>query len=178
MPRMHAPPITLTDKQRRILTAMRNGTHTPLHFIGRATIILLAADGISNKQIAQELGVVRNKVKLWRMRWAKAATETKEIETSHPTRLRSRIEDVLSDEARAGAPPTFTPEQVARIIAITCQSPAEHGVPASSWTASELARQAVKQGVVEMISPRQVGRFLKRSGFEASPQSLLAESED
>lgn len=128
--------------------------------------------------LCQELGVVRNKVKMWRMRWAKAATETNEIETNHPKRLRSRIEDILSDEQRAGAPNTFTPEQVARIIAIACQSPSEHGVPASHWTASELAHQAVRQGVVESISPRQVSRFLKGNGFGTAPQPLLVESED
>ena len=72
---------------------------------------------------------------------------------------------------------TFTAEQVARIIAMACQSPGEYGLPISHWTPSELARQAIEQKIVESISPRQVGRFFKRCRSESSLKPLLVESE-
>ncbi len=162
MPAIKAPTLLLSEKQQQILESMRKGTHMPLHFIERATIILMAADGISNSQIALDTGMGRNKVKKWRIRWAQASVETNKVENENSKALRSRIEFVLNDEQRPGAPAIFTAEQVATIITIACQSPQEYGIPMSHWTPSELARQAVSQKIVESISSRQVGRFLKR----------------
>ncbi|MGE7057525.1 hypothetical protein ACQKI4_33810, partial [Paenibacillus glucanolyticus] len=134
MPWKQAATVILSDRQRKILESFKKGTHTPLHFIERSTIILMAADGITNKQIARETGLDRNKVKLWRIRWDKASAETAKVEAERPNALKAHIQSVLSDEQRSGAPATFTPEQVAHIIAIACQSPKEHGVPMSHWT--------------------------------------------
>jgi putative transposase len=141
---------------------MKKGTHIPLHFIERATIIIMAADGVTNSQIAQDTGMGRNKVKKWRIRRERASVEINRVEAEQPRDLRAHIESVLSDEHRSGAPTTFSAEQVARIIVMTCQSPQEYNLPVSHWTPSELARQAVKHDIVDSISPRQVGRFLKR----------------
>jgi transposase len=43
----------------------------------------------------------------------------------------------------------------------------------SHWTATELAQEAMKRSIVEKISPRSVGRFLKRSHFTTASSSLL-----
>jgi len=69
---------------------------------------------------------------------------------------------VLMDEARKGAPAKFSPEQVAGIIALACEPPSDSGLPVSHWTPPELAREAIKRGIVESISPRQVDRFLAK----------------
>jgi hypothetical protein len=50
---------------------------------------------------------------------------------------------------------------VVRIVAIACESPEKSERPVSHWTAKELAQEAIKRGIVEKISPRSVGRFLK-----------------
>lgn len=144
MPWEQAALVILSDRQRIILS----------------TIILMAADGITNKQIARKTGLNRNKVKLWRIRRDKASAESAKVEAERPHALKAYIQSILGDEKRSGPPTTFTPEQVAHIMAIACQSSKDHGVPMSHWTPSELARQAVKQGIVKSISPRQVGRFL------------------
>jgi putative transposase len=177
MPLKQAPTVILTNRQRKILESLKKGTHTPLHLIERSTIILMAADGVTNKQISREMEMDRNKVKRWRIRWDKAATETAKVEVEHPNRLKSWIQSVLSDEERSGAPATFTPEQVAHIMTMACQSPQSYGIPMSHWTPSELTRTVIKQGIVESISPRQVGRFLKRCGSQTSSKPLLVESE-
>jgi len=73
------------------------------------------------------------------------------------------MKEVLGDAARPGGPPTFTAEQVAQIIAIACEPPEDYGLPVTYWTPRELAHVVVGRGIVESISPRQVGRFLARA---------------
>ena len=178
MPIKQAPEIVLSEKQRAILEKMSKGTHTPWHWIQRSTILLMAASGISNKAIARETGWNRNTVKLWRIRFAASATELNDIEKNKLHTLKAKIESVLSDEPRSGAPSKFTDEQVAQILALACQSPEELGLPFSHWTPGALARVAVSRGIVPSISTRQVGRFLKRYGSKASPMPVLAPSQD
>ena len=70
------------------------------------------------------------------------------------------------DAPRSGAPPTITPEQTCAIVALACERPDAGGVPLSQWSASDLAREAVRRGIVTSISPRSVGRFLKESDLK------------
>ena len=169
--------IRLSEKQRTVLEVIKKGTHSPLHLIQRSTIILMAADGLNNKEIERQTNWKRNTVKKWRKRWSEASSEINQVEDEKPWAFKSTIDAVLQDEYRPGKPSTFTSEQVAHIIKIACDKPEDYGVPTTHWTPSALAREAVKQNIVKSISSRQVGRFLKRCGFEASPESVLAESE-
>ena len=66
-----------------------------------------------------------------------------------------------SDRQRPGTTKSFTVEQVVKIVALACESPEKSERPVSHWTPSELADEAIKRGIVEKISPRSVGRFLK-----------------
>ena len=45
-------------------------------------------------------------------------------------------------------------------MAIACRDPMEYNRPISHWSVYELASELIKQGIVEQISPRQVGRWL------------------
>jgi len=84
--------------------------------------------------------------------------------------LRQAIEQTLSDRPRSGAPPTFTAEQICQIVAMACEAPShESGRPLTHWSTTELADEAIKRGIVEDISARSVGRFLKGGRSEASP---------
>ena len=74
--------------------------------------------------------------------------------------LEKLILTVLTDDARSGTPAKFTPEQVAAIIALACEPPAQSGPPVSHWTPTELAREAIKRKIVVTISPRHIDRFL------------------
>jgi transposase len=78
------------------------------------------------------------------------------------------IKAVLSDEQRPGGPPKYTDEQVAAIVALACEDPSKRGLPFSHWTPGLLQREAIKLGITDNISVRQVGRFLKRTGSKAS----------
>jgi transposase len=92
------------------------------------------------------------------------AAEAKGLNDKQLTQL---IISVVQDWERPGTPATFSTEQVVQIVAIACESPCESGRPVSHWTAAELADEAVKRGIVEEISPRSVGRFLKRGDSTA-----------
>ena len=65
-----APAITLTDLQRSELESLSSGRRTEVRVSERAQIILLAAAGKQNKQIADLLGIDRVTAALWRGRFA------------------------------------------------------------------------------------------------------------
>ncbi len=58
-------------------------------------------------------------------------------------------------------------------MALALLSPEESERPVSHWTARELAAEAVKRGIVEKISPRSAGRFLKGSHPPTSEVILI-----
>lgn len=57
--------------------------------------------------------------------------------------------------------PASLPRNSLQIMASACEDPQASGRPVSHWTPRELADEAVKRRIVERISPRSVGRFLK-----------------
>lgn len=65
-----APRITLTDEQRMTLARWSRGRSTPVRLMQRAKIVLLAAEGRMNKDIASELDIMPNTVGRWRERFA------------------------------------------------------------------------------------------------------------
>ena len=166
MARPIAPRIELTHKVRPILEAWAKGTHSALHLKQRATIILRAAEGATNQAIAAETGWSRTMVKRWRNRWAQAAPEIAAQEVLKPWTLQRQVAAALQDAPRPGKPCRFTPEQVAQIITMACRPPADFAVPLTHWTPAALAREAMAQGIVEQISPRQVGRFLTEADLK------------
>lgn len=103
-------------------------------------------------------------MRLWRDRWHEQteAREVMEGEGVAQAELERWIIDGLRDRYRSGTPPKFSAEQVVQIVAIACENPQANGYPVSHWIPIEVAAEAVKRGIVESISPRQVGRFLKR----------------
>ena len=102
------------------------------------------------------------RVKTWRDRYSDSREKIRAIEEEAPNKLRSAIKEALSDEQRPGAPATFRDEQVAAIVALACEDPATLELPFSHWSAESLREEAIKLGIVENISARQVSRFLKR----------------
>jgi putative transposase len=155
--------IEISEQERAILEHIGRQTTNPQWLVTRAKIILKAGNGQSNRQIAAELGLTRNTVRQWRARWQATATQrsVEGTEGADQPSLRERIEVSLSDAYRSGAPLKYTAEQVVQIVAISCEDVVASGYPVSHWTPKEVAAEAVKRGIVNAISPRQVGRFLK-----------------
>lgn len=163
-----AQKVNLSEKQRKILTQMQTGTHSPQHFKQRAEIVLLASNGYSNNEMERFLKISGETITKWRNRYAAKEKELAKTEEENPRKLRSNIEKVLSDEQRSGRAPTFTDEQVACIIAMSCQKPDAIGLPFSHWTLELLKDEAIRKGIVSTISKSQIRRFLKREGLKAT----------
>ena len=148
-----AAKILLTEKQQNILQTISRSTTAPKRLIQRASVILMAFAGLFNVTIADEIGLRRKQVGLWRRRWqqsfdALVAIECRESQAT----LRRAIEDVLSDAPRSGSPGTFTAEQVTQILAVACESPELSGRPIDRWTHRELADEVIQREIVTTIS--------------------------
>ena len=153
MPGPRAAQIELDTEARQALEGLMRRHSTPQQQVLRARIILLAADGKNNTQIASELAITRDMVGLWRNRWASfAALPLAELSVS----------ERLEDAPRPGAPMTLTPEQICQITALACEAPEKSGRPISQWTGREIADELMARGIVETISPRHAQRVLKR----------------
>jgi putative transposase len=156
-------PLVLSAPQRSILESITRKTHCPTVIAVRARAVLAAADGKGASDAGIEAGCDRNIARTWRDRFAAARKEWGEAADKWDQKaLTNKILDVLEDQERSGAPPTFTPEQLCQIMAVAIESPQECGRPISHWTARELADEAMKRKIVPTISPRHVGRFLKK----------------
>jgi transposase len=145
--------LDVTADARRELEALVRRHTAPQQLVLRARIILRAAEGLNNSQIARTLGLDTDTVRLWRQRW-------------------QRFQDVpladlsvaqrLTDAPRPGCPARITPEQVCRIVALACEAPSTSGRPISHWTGREIAAEIVHRGIVPAISGRHAARLLKR----------------
>jgi putative transposase len=149
MPAHKVFPIELSFEHERELNALVRTHSTPQKLAERARIILLAASGLGVEETADKLGIWRKTASTWRRSWMDAEAA-------------ASVAGRLSDAPRSGAPARFTPEVICKIVALSCEDPEALDVPISHWSQSELARQAVRRGIVENISHGSVGRFLKR----------------
>lgn len=163
MPGPHPIEITVTEQQRAILEQIIRRPTSAQRTVMRARIIMAASEGSNNQQIANKQGIERNCVAKWRKRWHEASDQLSaiEIEAEEEKTLREAIEEVLADAARPGTPAKFTPEEIVKIVAVSCEDPRASGRPVTNWTPEELADEVVKRQIVTSISPRTVGRFLK-----------------
>ena len=145
--------IELTAEERRELAGLVRRHTTPQQVALRARIVLAAADGLNNAQVARRAGVDVETARLWRGRWLGL----------RPISLADlSVEERLADAPRSGAPARITAEQTCRIAALACEAPAASGRPISQWTAREVADEVVARGIVAAISPRHAARLLKR----------------
>jgi transposase len=157
----------ITERQQEILRTFSRSVTVPSRLRQRASIIILAFDGLLNEDIAQRVGLTHRQVGRWRRRWANAWNQLIDIECceSH-AHLRRAIEAILTDESRPGAPAKFTPEQVTQILAVACEPPEKSGRPITHWTAKELTDEVIQRGIVASISPSQVSRYLREAALQ------------
>jgi putative transposase len=147
------PTITLSETERQHLEQLVRGHRTPQHVALRAGVILAAAQGANNSQIARQEGVTIDTVRLWRTRWlGLQAISLNDL----------RVKERLTDAPRPGKPVRITDQQVCQIVALACEAPAQTGRPLSQWTAREIAAEITQRQIVDQISPRHAARLLKR----------------
>ncbi len=147
------PAIELADVERQELERLVRRHTTPQQLALRARIVLAAADGANNGQIARQLAVSVEMVRRWRDRWL----------ALQPAAVNDLpLADRLTDAPRPGKPVQITAEQVCQIVALACEPPVESQRPISQWTGREIADEIKQRGIVAQISARHAARLLKR----------------
>lgn len=156
MPGPRPEPIELSDKVRRELEKLAARHTTGQQKAQRARIILKAAEGKTNADIARELKQSLDMVRLWRRRW-------RDLEPIGWEDL--SMDERLEDLPRPGAPSRLTADQVCQMEQMACEAPEKAGRPISQWTGRELAEELIARGIVGSISPRHAARLLKGGRF-------------
>ncbi len=153
MPGPTPPPVALTPaEQQGLETLVRR--HTAAQQVAtRARIVLLAAEGLNNSQIARHLGLDVDTVRLWRQRW---------LAFQGVALADLSVEDRLTDAPRPGRPAEITAEQVCQIVALACEAPSQSGRPISQWSQHQIADEIIRRGILPTISPRHAARLVKR----------------
>jgi transposase len=131
-----APAIELTDEQKAELTRLARSKRTSVRLAERAQIVLLAAQGLTNKDICAQLGVGRVQVARWRQRY-----------------LESGLQGIERDRPR-GAPPVKM--DVAKLVELTTQTKPE---AATHWSTRKMA-------AVLNVSPSTVMRHWQANGLK------------
>jgi transposase len=127
-----AATVNLTDEQLQALEGYARRRATPARVVERSNMILLAAQGKQDIQIAEELGVTRQTVSRWRKRF-----------------VTHGIAGILEDAPRSGKPPTITQAQVDEIVRVTTTRTPPC---ATHWSTRSMARHAgVSEGTVRRI---------------------------
>ena len=136
-----AVPVTLTASERKILKTRVRGAKTPYRDRVRAQIVLEAARGRDNGQVAAVVGISVNTARKWRGRFAERGLAG------------------LRDLPRSGRPRVISEADRAAVVALACQLPADTGVPLSRWTGPELNRELEDRALVS--APMAVSSLLR-----------------
>jgi len=158
MPR-RATRVIFSEKEQKALERIIRRHQSEQQVALRARIVLAAGQEHSNAQIARELEINVDTVRLWRDRWV--GLQGIDLDTLSVT-------DRLEDAPRPGTPPKFTAEHRCQMAAFACEAPMKAGRPISQWTGREMAEELVKRGIVEQISPRHASYLLKKGACNRS----------
>lgn len=112
--------ISLSPQEKTTLLKWSKGRATPARLVLRARIVLLAADGMTNQEISDELQTTRKTVGEWRNRFAEL-----------------RLKGIQQDAPRGGRPATKRSIEIERILHATTQTKPDN---ATHWTVRSLAR--------------------------------------
>jgi putative transposase len=168
--------LTLTKTQTDLLAKLTTATTSPQRLVLRAKLLLAYARSGSTTIVAADLATTREAVRRWRDRWRQYAGELADLEAKYhgndlsAAHYAKELAAILADAPRPGAPPTFSEDQRARIIALATEEPEQAGIPITHWTCDTLRDAAVDKGIVPTISRSRVNVFLKHGHPPTAPQ--------
>ncbi|HTM12361.1 MAG TPA: helix-turn-helix domain-containing protein [Bryobacteraceae bacterium] len=117
-----AQPASLNPDQRRILQQQARGRSLPARIVERARIVLRAADGLQDKEVAAELGIQPETVARWRNRF-----------------LKGGVPALQKDATRPGRPRTINNAKVKKVVELTTRGKPEN---ATQWSTRTMAAAA------------------------------------
>jgi transposase len=134
-----APPVELTEDQERALQQWARARSLPARQVERARVVLLAAAGKQDLEIAAEIGISNQKAARWRKRFLKLG-----------------LAGLEKDAPRPGRTPTITPAKAQEVVRKTTQ---EKPSNATHWSTRTMA-EAVG------LSEKSVRRIWHRHGLK------------
>jgi len=135
--------VELTEEERDQLQVVGKKGKVVARRLRRAQLLLLAADGYTETEIAAALHVGVSTVERIRKRFVEGG-----------------IEWALTERPRPGGTPKLQGKDEAFLIATACSTPPSGR---TRWTLQLLADRLVEVGVVEMISDETIRRTLKKT---------------
>ncbi len=154
MPQLeHKYHVVLTTEARAELEAI-----TRMHSVGaaklrRAKILLMSADGCTDMEISEDVGLCERQVVRIRQKFVKSGV--------HPTLARTIRKD-------AGIPKVIDGCAEAQLITIACSTPPEGR---DHWTLQLLCTEMKRLKIVKSVCPETVRKTLKKTNFALGPPS-------
>ena len=134
-----ASPVVLSPAQRVILEAQARARRASARSVERARVVLLAAAGLQNQDIAAQLQIMPETVARWRRRF-----------------LTGGVEALAQDAPRPGRPRTITDAEVRKVVRKTTQQTPPN---ATHWSTRTMA-------AATGISERSVRRIWRQHGLK------------
>jgi transposase len=134
-----APPVKLTEDQDRTLQQWARARSLPARQVERSRVILLAAAGKQDLEIAAEIGISNQKAARWRKRF-----------------LKMGLAGLERDAPRSGRTPSITPAKVQEVVRKTTQ---EKPSNATHWSTRTMA-------VAAGLSEKSVRRIWHKHGLK------------
>ena len=141
--------VSLTDEEREHLHGLTRKGTASVRMVRRAQVLLLAAEGRIDDDIASALQIGVSTVERARRRFVEEGLEAS-----------------LRERPRPGARPKLGPKEQAYVVALACTKPPEGR---HRWTMQLLADRVVELQLVPDISDEAIRRLLKRTN--SSPGS-------
>src|ERR1022692_632186 len=134
-----APPVVLSNEQRKTLEQWVRSRSLPVRQAQRAQIILLAADGMQDLEIAAAVNISNQKAARWRKRF-----------------LQKALPGLQKDASRPGRTPTITAAKIEDVVRKTTQAKPDN---ATHWSTRTMAEASG-------ISEKSVRRIWHKHGLK------------
>ncbi len=135
--------VELTEEDREYLNQFIDRGKASARSLTRARILLMADEGRSSNDIAEDLRTTRVRVNRIRKRYCQEG-----------------LDSAINEKPRSGAPPKIDGTIEAQVNLLACSEPPEGR---SSWTMQLIADKLIELGTVESISAMSIHRTLKKA---------------
>jgi transposase len=127
-----AAPIILSPEERSMLNTWVRGRRLPVRLVQRSQIIQMAADGMHSQNIAQELGISRPTIQLWRQRF-----------------LALRLVGLEKDAPRPGRIPKIPEKKIQEVVEATLHTTPSN---ATHWSTRSMSKaQGLSEATIRRI---------------------------
>ena len=143
--------MVLDEDMRKRLETLRRSRSAPVRLVERAAVVLLAAEGLENIEIAQRLDITRQKIGRWRNRFAEHG-----------------LKGIERDAPRRGRIPSISKSKKEEVVRKTLEQTPPH---ATHWSRSSMAEASG-------LSESTIGRIWKTHGLKPQLSKTFKLSND